>query len=73
VIVGRLITGFITERGPDSVRGPDIAYWSKERLTEVPVGKAVINSIELRMVESVEGLESKLELDLFGEREILKE
>ena len=31
-------TGFITERGPDSVRGPDIAYWSKERLTEVPVG-----------------------------------
>ncbi len=31
-------TGFITERGPDSVRGPDIAYWSKERLQEVPVG-----------------------------------
>jgi Uma2 family endonuclease len=31
-------TGFITERGPDSVRGSDIAYWSKERLPEVPVG-----------------------------------
>lgn len=31
-------TGFITERGPDSVRGPDIAYWSKERLPVVPVG-----------------------------------
>jgi Uma2 family endonuclease len=31
-------TGFITERGPDSVRGPDISYWSKERLQEVPVG-----------------------------------
>src|SRR5262249_55959534 len=31
-------TGFITERGPDSVRGPDISYWSKERLPEVPVG-----------------------------------
>ncbi len=31
-------TGFITERSPDSVRGPDIAYWSKERLREVPVG-----------------------------------
>jgi Uma2 family endonuclease len=23
---------------PDSVRGPDISYWSKERLSEVPVG-----------------------------------
>src|SRR5438270_7440243 len=31
-------TGFITERDPDSVRGPDISYWSKERLLEVPVG-----------------------------------
>jgi Uma2 family endonuclease len=31
-------TGFITQRQPDSVRGPDIAYWSRERLTEVPVG-----------------------------------
>jgi len=31
-------TGFITERNPDSVRGPDISYWSKERLREVPVG-----------------------------------
>lgn len=31
-------TGFITTRDPDSVRGPDVAYWSKERLPEVPVG-----------------------------------
>jgi Uma2 family endonuclease len=31
-------TGFITERNPDSVRGPDVAYWSKERLPEVPIG-----------------------------------
>ena len=31
-------TGFITERGPDSVRGPDVAYWSKEPLPVVPVG-----------------------------------
>jgi Uma2 family endonuclease len=31
-------TGFITERGPDSVRGPDISFWSKERLPVVPVG-----------------------------------
>lgn len=28
-------TGFITERDPDSVRGPDVAYWSHERLPEV--------------------------------------
>jgi Uma2 family endonuclease len=31
-------TGFITQREPDSVRGPDIAYWSRERLQEVPIG-----------------------------------
>lgn len=31
-------TGFITERSPDSVRGPDVAYWSRERLPVVPVG-----------------------------------
>src|SRR5881397_1955565 len=31
-------TGFITERSPDSVRGPDVAYWSKKRLKDVPVG-----------------------------------
>jgi Uma2 family endonuclease len=31
-------TGFITQRQPDSVRGPDITYWSRERLKEVPVG-----------------------------------
>jgi len=31
-------TGFVTERNPDSVRGPDISYWTKERLKEVPVG-----------------------------------
>jgi Uma2 family endonuclease len=30
--------GFVTERSPDSVRGPDIAFWSKERLPVVPVG-----------------------------------
>ncbi|MBI2805553.1 MAG: Uma2 family endonuclease [Planctomycetes bacterium] len=31
-------TGFITERDPDSVRGPDISYWAKGRLAEIPVG-----------------------------------
>ncbi len=30
--------GFITERDPDSVRGPDISFWLKERLKEIPVG-----------------------------------
>ena len=31
-------TGFISERDPDTVRGPDVAYWSKECLPEVPEG-----------------------------------
>ena len=31
-------TGFVTERDPDTVRGPDISFWSQERLPEVPVG-----------------------------------
>jgi Uma2 family endonuclease len=31
-------TGFIVNRGPDTVRGPDVAFWSKERLPVVPVG-----------------------------------
>jgi len=31
-------SGFVTERKPDSVRGPDISYWAKGRLKEIPVG-----------------------------------
>lgn len=31
-------TGFVTERDPDSVRGPDISFWSREKLPEVPDG-----------------------------------
>src|SRR5437588_210125 len=31
-------TGFICERDPDTVRGPDISYWSKERLPQIPRG-----------------------------------
>ena len=31
-------TGFITERDPDSVRGPDVAYWSRKCLPEIPAG-----------------------------------
>jgi len=30
--------GFISERGPDTVRGPDVAFWTHERAPEVPVG-----------------------------------
>lgn len=29
-------TGLLTEKDPDTVRGPDVAYWSYERLPEVP-------------------------------------
>lgn len=36
-------SGVITERGPDSVRGPDISYWMKDRLKAIPVGFAEIS------------------------------
>jgi Uma2 family endonuclease len=29
-------TGFILERDPDTVRGPDISFWSRERLPSLP-------------------------------------
>jgi Uma2 family endonuclease len=28
-------TGFILERGPDTVRGPDVSFWSRARLPEL--------------------------------------
>jgi Uma2 family endonuclease len=31
-------TGFISESDPDTVRGPDVSFWSRARLTEVPKG-----------------------------------
>jgi Uma2 family endonuclease len=31
-------TGFISERDPDTVRGADVAFWSRERLPEIPEG-----------------------------------
>jgi Uma2 family endonuclease len=31
-------TGFVSERDPDTVRGADVAFWSRERLSEVPGG-----------------------------------
>jgi Uma2 family endonuclease len=36
-------SGFVSERDPDTVRGPDISYWSRERLPEVPVGYAEVS------------------------------
>jgi Uma2 family endonuclease len=31
-------TGFITERNPDTVRGADISFWSRDRLPQLPNG-----------------------------------
>jgi Uma2 family endonuclease len=31
-------TGFLMERDPDTVRGPDISFWSRAKLPEVPEG-----------------------------------
>lgn len=31
-------TGLFTERDPDTVLAPDVAYWSKQRLPELPDG-----------------------------------
>jgi Uma2 family endonuclease len=40
--LGRAVveTGVRTDRGPDTVRGPDVSYWSAERLPldQIPVG-----------------------------------
>ena len=35
-------TGFITERDPDTVRGPDVSFWSRDRLPEIPDGYIAI-------------------------------
>ena len=35
-------TGIITERDPDTVLAPDIAYWSRQRLPETPEGFAEV-------------------------------
>ncbi len=29
-------TGWVSERDPDSVRSPDVSFWRKERLPEIP-------------------------------------
>jgi Uma2 family endonuclease len=39
--LGRIFTndtGFIVRRNPDTVRGPDVAFWSRERLPQIPAG-----------------------------------
>lgn len=40
--LGRVVTesGVVIERGPDTVRGPDVSYWSADRLPfdQTPVG-----------------------------------
>lgn len=33
-------TGVVTERDPDTVLAPDVAYWSREQLPEAPEGLA---------------------------------
>src|SRR5947207_6957229 len=37
-IVATNDTGVILERNPDTVRGPDIAFWSYARQAEIPEG-----------------------------------
>lgn len=34
--------GFVSERDPDTVRGPDVAFWSHERLPVIPKGYASV-------------------------------
>jgi Uma2 family endonuclease len=35
-------TGFVSERDPDTVRGADVSFWSKDRLPELPEGYIAI-------------------------------
>lgn len=32
--------GFVSDRDPDTVRGPDLSFWSKDRIAEIPSGYA---------------------------------
>src|SRR5260370_8001822 len=56
--------GFITERDPDSVRGPDISYWTKDRLKEVPVGYIEISPDMLVEVLSPSNTSKKIRVKL---------
>jgi Uma2 family endonuclease len=49
-------TGVITERGPDTVRGPDVAYWSFARQPTVPDGYfEVAPDLAVEMLSRVTG------------------
>jgi Uma2 family endonuclease len=46
--LGRVVTndaGMITERGPDSVRGPDVAYYSFERVPKGPLPPGLLDVV----------------------------
>jgi Uma2 family endonuclease len=46
--MGRLVSndsGVITERGPDTVRGPDIAYYSYSRVPQGPMPTGYLNVV----------------------------
>ncbi len=53
-------SGFVTARAPDSVRGPDISYWAKGRLTEIPVGYVEISPDKLVEVLSPSNTTKKI-------------
>ena len=55
-------TGFYVERNPDSVLGPDIAFWSKDRLSEMPEGYIEIAPDLAVEVVSPNDAHSKLQL-----------
>src|SRR5437016_4470228 len=62
--IGRVVTesGAVTERKPDTVRGPDVSYYSKERL---PLDKRVVgyhDEVPDLCVEVVSPSNSKKEL-----------
>jgi Uma2 family endonuclease len=35
-------SGFVTEKNPDTVRGADVAFWSRQRLPAIPEGYAEV-------------------------------
>jgi Uma2 family endonuclease len=57
-------TGIITERNPDSVRGPDISYWTRDRLKEVPIGYIAISPDMLVEVLSPSNTSKQIRLKL---------
>lgn len=63
--IGRVVTesGVITNRGPDSVRGPDVAFYSYQRLPkgDVPIGyPSVMPEIVFEVLSPSQGFGSDL-------------